>query len=770
MERKMLDVVGGMDTIRTRTDISPDGSTTLLKTGGGLARFIHRPVEQQPQVQEVVAKRTFVFSRFANLASAIISNRNNASFKSVRKNLVVNRDVAYFVHSYTTDAKRVLWGDVYRLDAHAVKINGKQSTPTTVAYVGTNDARPGQERLVAKTPALPYKFKIPPATTLLNGRTGIFLGTTEGLEQINYFDEYRPKVAQVKADGTVGDIVVLTDGPAWGADYATGVRCDKSGKYSFAWMVGGPNDPSITSSYAEITTAINAPPVITKHETNTVQNPGFSLSLSTTKEAWEYSNRVVGQFYAAPRSRLVYPPPWDFNVYRWRAWAIEYFYPDKTFDAFASSRKHTINRTLSGALPLQQHYKGSPYLLEVAGRCDGSESVFDEVGGVDSEKMYDKFLRPDTGEEFRVSRNSTSTIVAKFPAPVCGVSEIYSAELVNSTTLSTNGLNRITSIWWNFDSDHMPIIVPAGDYWVELEVNNESDYNGTSREHIEASIAQINAQAEIADEQIKYSGPGDLPDVFCHIEYESARAPSRTDSYVLSVKAVDFVFADPENGVAVYMESLLTAVFYYSKSGAFPNIFLLPDVWNQVTSELKINFVVKHQNGEFVHTHYNNFTPIPEFAWGSCENPGNGDHEQVFTGIHIPPMTNPTFNPIYMSQGKCPWIGYTTKEEALGIDGADPATPEFYIDMNLSPKPTGTTDTGDPYGPALYDDVTTFTAHQLAALVRNYLSRNAPQDYWNRVLFPDPVKLRFSYGIPNPWVDNLGTPFTTDDHVTISRI
>jgi len=760
IERKMLDAVGGMNTIRTQLMIAPDGSETLLKTGGGLARFINEPVKPE-EPEPAVPKRTFVFSRVAGMASATIANRNNSSLKVVKRGMQVNQDVSYFVHSYKTDTK-VKWGDVYRLDAHTPKLNGKSTTPDSVAYIGPTSEWPQP----ATTPSLPYRFQIPSTTTLSAGRTGIFLGTTECQERVDYFDVYLPKVSQVKADGSIIDTVSITGGPAWAADMATGVRCDKNGKYSFAWMVGGINDPSITSSYAEVTTGINAAPSITKHETNTVQNTGFSLSLSTTKSDPVHSERVVGQYYAAMRRRLVYPPPWDFNVYGWRAWAIEIFYPNETFDAFASSIKRTISRTLSGALQLQQHYKDSPYLLDVSGRCDGVESVVDEMGYVPPEKMYDKFYRNDSGSELRISRNSTSTIVAKFPAPICGVREVYSAELVNSTTLSLNGLKKITSIWWNYDAYPMPIIAPAGDYWV----NNEYDYNGTSRAIVEAGIAQQNEQAKETDEMLKYYGPPDIPGVFCHVEYEPDRAPTRTDSYVLTVKAVDFVFSDPENGVAVYMESLLTATFYYSKSGGFPNIYELPDVWNKVTSELKIDFVVKHQHGEFVHTHLDKPTHIPEFAWGFFSNPGDEDQENIFSGVHIPPLTTPAFNPIYMNQGKCPWIGYTTHEEEAGIDGKEPATPEFYIDMKLAPKPTGTTEIGNSYGPALYADVTTFTAHQLAALVRNYLAVNAPPEYWSNHLFPSPVKIRFSYGIPNPWVDAIGAPFSENDHVTISRI
>ena len=52
-ERKMLDALGGFDGIRTKIRTNPDGSTTTLKTRGGMPVFTTTQPVQTPIAQAI---------------------------------------------------------------------------------------------------------------------------------------------------------------------------------------------------------------------------------------------------------------------------------------------------------------------------------------------------------------------------------------------------------------------------------------------------------------------------------------------------------------------------------------------------------------------------------------------------------------------------------------------------------------------------------------------------------------------------------------------
>lgn len=69
-ERKMLDAVGGFDGIRTKIRTNPDGSQTMLRTKGGMPRFITSEVTKE----EIKVSVLFGSAFFANPTSALYQN------------------------------------------------------------------------------------------------------------------------------------------------------------------------------------------------------------------------------------------------------------------------------------------------------------------------------------------------------------------------------------------------------------------------------------------------------------------------------------------------------------------------------------------------------------------------------------------------------------------------------------------------------------------------------------------------------------------------
>lgn len=756
----MLNVVGGMDTIRTRISVDPvTGSETLLKTSAGLARFM---TTQKEREEEVVTFRTFVFATFAAPTAARVANRNGGALKTVKKLISANKDVAYFVHPYRTD-KTVRWGDVMRIDGTQALVNGKTKTPSTVGKI-----------LTAAYPGLPYRFENPGGTTLPNGRSPVFIASTEVEYAYGAGYTFKPTIAVVGTDGVATEVLTISTTDAlWFADSATGVRCDKDGVYSFAWLVDA--RPSLTTVYSEVATALGAAPSETLRlvQNETMLPPSLAVSAPGPSNSKDLN--VVGTYLGNYLQELVYPPPWGWIDDSWRAWAIRRYYSGTTFNAYVPITKTTTNRNISGGVSKKTIYANTGYAIDYEMVFSGGESEVYETPQFNQDaEVYQLAIG---GSKLTLNSSSSSIMKALFVAPVCSVNTLYSAEVTTTSNFYYKFGESLASVTWDYSPVGIPYVGPAGDQWVELKIDTDPPYNPVSKSVIEDSIAAHNQWAiQNEEEVLKINGPWDGP--IRTIVMDGAPVHSRSDTRNLLVRANDFVYADPDEGIAVYMRSTLTVALAYSKT-ANPELgetipgFMENDLnWNSINSHLLIEFVIQHRGGQHVITHYNAQTHLPEISCGFAYNPGDeGDMTKWFTCIHVPGETTPVFNPIYMSQGKCPWIAYTTIDEEAGIGTSPPATPELYVDMRLKPRPAGTMDVAENhYGPALYSDVTTFTAHQLASLVRNYLAHNAPTDYWDTVLFPSPVSVRFAFGISGPWVNSIGSPFSDSDHVSISRI
>ena len=116
LENKMLDVVGGPASIRTRII-----GNTMLRTRGGFPEFT---TLKEPVIIES-ASRTFVF-RNIGATTGVVANRNGGDMKVAVSNLSVS-NFNHSVMSSKNDTKGK-WFDVLRWDADNATLNGKEES------------------------------------------------------------------------------------------------------------------------------------------------------------------------------------------------------------------------------------------------------------------------------------------------------------------------------------------------------------------------------------------------------------------------------------------------------------------------------------------------------------------------------------------------------------------------------------------------------------------------------------------------------------------
>ena len=112
LENKMLDAVGGANSIRTRII-----GNTMLRTRGGFPEFT---TLKEPVIIES-ASRTFVF-RNIGATTGIVANKNGIGMKVVVTSLPIGVQ-CYSVGSINTSQTK--WRDVFRVNDAVTHINGK---------------------------------------------------------------------------------------------------------------------------------------------------------------------------------------------------------------------------------------------------------------------------------------------------------------------------------------------------------------------------------------------------------------------------------------------------------------------------------------------------------------------------------------------------------------------------------------------------------------------------------------------------------------------
>jgi hypothetical protein len=739
-ERKMLDAIGGSDSFRTRIETAADGTETMLRTKNGQPQFSTSSKQSVVETTAPAKGRTFVFADRTAPTIGRVANRAGATFKVVTPSLPVSAYAAYSVLS----PKSARWNDVIRLDAKATKHNGVKSTPENVDFVSS---RFGSNQI----PGLPFRTTKPNTNGALSS---ISVGVHDEYETVGADKDWYIGVAAIAADGSLASFVRAPGDVNFYRDFACGPRLSPDGTFHFYWQGIDPVGHSLQetiSCYAAIQpTNHGLPTVVSSAQTVTELAPIKFTSVNYSNPPPSDSDVEIGWFHnCIVREFTGNTGP--MTVYGWAVWVYKNkFYGAAT--AYTSTRVDTWSKSISFS---DAYDVGADFsALRVEREVSGNELDTQNSGGIGANP--DALYKPTIGTEANWSRTASAKMSTHH---VLLNVDLYYAE----TTVTSSykyGQQRIPTFSQDYSGFDQNAEYPVGIVWVYLPA--DPVYTAKGLAATTAGIAAYNAAAIAGATGRSISGFGS--GVIDHLDYPAETGyANRSDSIVTNLTARDYIYVDPDEGVSL---CLLTTVSH-TKTNSQTTILgtsEMPGTWASASTDIRIEYVLNVRDTQTIIPVYHNPSAWgPDITFGHVEEFGSDGHwYQSFSGAHIPGAPEISFSPMYMSQGKCPWIAYTTlAEEAAGV------TPEFYIDLKIMAVHNGTVGN---VGLAQYDDVVSFLPRHLYKLFSNYLGAFSPTGVWESDIFPAPTHISMALGIANPWPQKLGAPFNGASHVTISRI
>lgn len=736
-ENRMIKAVGGEDGIRTKIQINPDGSTTMLRTRGGAPEFTTtkprpKPVETPPEPKP---DRTFLFRVFEQTApgvvkTAVLANRKGSGMRVVSATVESGYDSCYNVAPTISASglyktlNNTTWRDVWRIFNKKILINGHPAVTvqeTTTARYGPNHIPYIHQfggSYISANPNAPLQSLV-----YVGGNTEVFTG-----------------VCAIKKDGT--ETVKVTP-HAYGTAYApltgmiAGLSVDSAGVYRFfgndlQFFTYDNQYRVLYLSWSKITTSIAAPYV---------------------------TETTYGEELFGPQGRLFGITP-DINA---AITVSSYTVPDPPLGSAGGTLTDTsLMKMISchytqSELNVPYAFIGSDIEMRLSKTIDhhydnrygaarksltfdtltfnvGQQACFAGTSTVGIGDPWDY-----GGGDYGASRNTVSTVALD----AAGLKRLF------ELTTSSVGGSRVLGYWakiFNKVKDATPcgFEYPSEDVFVSDPFGTDATTGGVSVVIKTRDYVYADMQEEVFitfETQISCSRNNDLA---------ALNKGVITAKYVLSIRGVDHEFVVTVGEIPAEILGPLNAVY---------SPYWMPPFRIAQTSS---------GYGQ---------------AYG---NEGGGGF--YFPGYKPPPI----FNPLFMHQGNCPNIAYTTKaEEAAG------ATPEFYLDLELVPRPYIFT-VGGLEGPNFSDKYTftpaqfhkayykavmhetTYEGGQGADISSPGSARNGAyvdngELPWERHLFPDPgsgvTRLQFCNGVIGPWGSKIGNYFPDPaQRIDISRI
>ena len=756
-ERKMLDVLGGSDSFKTRIE-TVNGVETMLRTKNGMPQFSTRKTdnsegpgpEEKPKQQ-----RTFVFAdRFAPTAG-IVANLNPSAHTLVRVGdpIEARPHVCYSVLPTKTakvGMKPVVWRDILRLESygaaigHRVRFNSDHHVPDYIANYGARTM-----------PGFPVEV-------------GGKLYVANDWYQFDTGSGYVDQMGVVEYDGATGAIVafhpVVGDTLGFLIDLVSGIYV-KDGVFDFYWYGANPTlyGGAQLSCHTSIKPVVGAPPVIDNHQTVTTLANFDATGMIFVPQSTTISESVIGNYFATQNQSFsgAHAP---LNQYNWSFWVGGDF-PTLPKPIYTAVSTMTWSSSIDWSDSVSIGYGMAELLLSRS--VTGSENWV-TVGGSGGSAPSSRFYVLSEGNKSNWSRSTTASL--RLHHAVLGV-DLFSVDFSMDSDLAMGEFREAVSCTYDYSKwDTSPNKLSFGGYYSP----DNAVATAISRSQVADAVQQFNAS------MIANASPTIPPD-FSGRGYEVTRSISfqpsgggvdaRHDSHTLTVRSRDYIYLDLDEDVVLYLEGTYTESRGDTSS---PPIAINKDGgYDTFNSEFTIAYVLEFRGmtiRQQVYHHVDtansgatwsamlNMAPIwkDEFSQPSANN--------RFSLIHVPQNPEPVFTPLYTCQNRCPWMAYTTKaEEAAG------ATPELYIDAEFSALAYGHTDTNGWV--ASMERNVTFAAHQLTRILSNYLGYYAPSpDAWDTHLFPTSTRIQYAKGLSNPWPAAIGAGFDGNSRVTITRI
>ena len=748
-ERVMLDTVSDTTNFRTRVQDNGDRSQTTLRTKGGMPQF---DTKSKKKTSSIFGYRTFVFAdRDAPATGNRVANRNTATNRLLikTKELVAAALVSYGVMKSTTATanpgiNNSNWQDVIRLDDTGVKLNSEDYQVSTLARI-SESAAPGHPVLINRTHVNPVLLPL-------------FVGSNTEYTTSGAVKTYKQGVATYKTDGSLFSFTQASGPVALNEVNGTGVRItqtvDSNGliaaSYHFNWQGVNPGGVAgaTTTCYRRIDVSRTATPTVGgTHDTETkLANIDFATvnySISSPTNAEE----VSGFFYTWRRKTFA-GPNFPLNVFGW----CGYCYTN-TLEGIKNVYSDFVTSGWSKSISYSDTYSVGydVFALDVSRSVTGAEIETTKSGGglTSSEKYYVHAI----GNDLIWTRNTNALALARLSSIS---KDIYRAEYSCNSSIHAGQL-RIPTVTWNFDAFDSTTKYGTGAVWVYIPSN--PTYSAASEANIRASLAADNAAAAAAAATSNVPPTYDTPIVQTVNYGADAPASTRSDGDVFSLNTRDYIYFDYDENVYL---SLVMDVTSSRTNSETPLVTSETDTvtWDTFSCAISIYFELSLRGVVTTFPVYDNPTGWhPDISFSPITKTGGAGWDDTFSRAHVPGNPSLSFQPLYMHQGRCPWISYTTlAEEAAG------ATPEFYMDVKLYPA-IGRTYTGDSMLTPLV-----FPAPQMVAGFANYMGKYSPTNFFTDVAFPTPFRITKATGIGSPWTNQLESPFSTTTHVALSRI